>query len=103
MGLFSFLGGGGGNSATATVKNEIYFEPTTTVNFDIDALVEAINGTSDEAKKIELLKIKQIHENAKKEQLQNGLLLNQLDSFKQLIPFSIVVFLGYQYYKKRKK
>ena len=94
---------GGSSSSTAIVKNHIDFTPTTNVNFDIDALVEAINGTSDEAKKIELLKIKQIHENAKKEQLQNGLLISQIDSFKQLIPFSIVVFLGYQYYKKRKK
>lgn len=102
------LGGGGGSStATATSKNNIDFRPTTnvTVEFDTDSLIKAIETSSDEATKtnakLELIKIKQYQENTKKEQLQNSLLLEQLDSFKQLIPFSIVVFLGYQYYKKK--
>lgn len=61
MGFFSGLfGGGGGSSSTASTKNEVTVNPTTNIDidFDIDALANAIESGNDQNIQMELLKLK---------------------------------------------
>lgn len=103
----SVFGGGGKSKSTSSSKNEISVSPITNIDIDIDIpldeVAEALKGNNKETIKLELIKIKLAQKNAKKEQFQNSLFIGQLDSLNSLIPFAIVVFLGYKIYTKGKK
>lgn len=94
MGFFSGLFGGssGGSSSTATTKNEITVNPETNIdiNFDLDALTNAINTSSKDNIDLELLKLKANIALEKQKALDaqetSGQFLEKLDKLDSYIP-----------------